>query len=97
MQISVIQEKKGIIEKIKEKITAAKSHVQANKPEHEDGNEKGIIEKIREKLTGHNKHEDDDEKKKKGKSIRVFLLAVNDSSSSCQRSKLFPISKNIES
>lgn len=83
MQISVIQEKKGIIEKIKAKITAAKSHVQANKPEHEDGNEKGIIEKIKEKLTGHNKHEDDDDKKK-GKSIRVFLLAVNDSSSSCQ-------------
>ncbi|KAL0739673.1 hypothetical protein Bca4012_015883 [Brassica carinata] len=44
-------EKKGIIEKIKEKITASKSHVQANKLEHEDGNEKGIIEKSKEKLT----------------------------------------------
>ncbi|KAL0660596.1 hypothetical protein Bca4012_081181 [Brassica carinata] len=61
------EEKKGIMEKIKEKLPAAKGQDQAKQPEHEDGKEKGsivCIEKIKKKLTSHTKHEDDDEKKK---------------------------------
>lgn len=46
------EEKKGTMEKIKEKLPAAKGHDQANKSEHEDGKEKGFMEKIKEKLPG---------------------------------------------
>ncbi|KAG5395411.1 hypothetical protein IGI04_025374 [Brassica rapa subsp. trilocularis] len=65
------EEKKGIMEKIKEKLPAAKGQDSrpSQAPEHEDGKEKGsikgsivCIEKIKKKLTSHTKHEDDDEK-----------------------------------
>ncbi|XP_010431776.1 PREDICTED: dehydrin ERD10-like [Camelina sativa] len=46
------EEKKGIMEKIKEKLPAGIGHPDQAKPEHEDGKEKGFMEKVKDKLPG---------------------------------------------
>ncbi|EOA15629.1 hypothetical protein CARUB_v10005866mg [Capsella rubella] len=46
------EEKKGIMEKIKEKLPAGIGHHDQAKPEHEDGKEKGFMEKVKDKLPG---------------------------------------------